>query len=297
MCLKILNILLFLSLYSFGQVSGQSTDKYFQKNDKKNNQLKVLSWNIYMLPANSFRFSSPIKRSKKIVEVLLQKDYDIVCFQELCHKRAEKIISEGLREKFPFQLSTSDKTGFIHVNSGLWIFSKYPIIKINELVFNDCLDFDCMMRKGALLVELSFFGNKIQLINTHLQSGRKGDRDKIRLLQTEQIYSDFKLSSNNLIQLLCGDFNTSSELQKNQMLSILKAIDGKLYGEKQYSWPSFDYYNGYSTLLDYIFLRNKIDSVEIERKILEINSSWKKKCKSKSSLSDHLSVEAIIKFN
>ena len=72
----------------------------------------------------------------------MQKDYDIVCFQELCHKRAEKIISEGLREKFPFQLASSDKTGFIHANSGLWIFSKYPIIKINELLGGSSIIFN-----------------------------------------------------------------------------------------------------------------------------------------------------------
>jgi len=297
MYFKLVNLFLFLSLYAFGQdVSNKMLNNYYQEQDESLYELKILSWNIFMLPGNTFKFTSAVKRSNIIVEELLAKDYDVICLQELFYKKAKKIITEGLKKKYPYQVGCTDETGFIHTNSGLWIFSKHPIVKKNEIKFNDCSGSDCMAKKGALMIEFTFLGNNIQLLNTHLQSGKKGDRDKIRLLQAQQIASDILLPNrNNSLQILCGDFNTSSESQKLEMLSVFKVNDGKLSGDKQYSWPSVDYDNGNNTLLDYIFV-TRSSEIEVQRKVLEITRPWKRRCQVRHSLSDHLSIQATVTF-
>ena len=54
--------------------------------------LRILSWNIYMLPNASLVSSGQQERAPCIGRVLAAADYDIVVLQEAFHKRARREI-------------------------------------------------------------------------------------------------------------------------------------------------------------------------------------------------------------
>src|ERR1700722_7760488 len=67
-----------------------------------NNSLKILSWNIFMLPRFIMR-TGQLKRAHEIVNVLKDEDADIIVFQEAFDKSAREIIRKGLASYFPFE--------------------------------------------------------------------------------------------------------------------------------------------------------------------------------------------------
>ena len=62
--------------------------------------LKILSWNIQMLPSVA-KAGGKAKRARAIAAQLNLRDYDVVVFQKLFHKRSRRIITNGLKENYP----------------------------------------------------------------------------------------------------------------------------------------------------------------------------------------------------
>ena len=60
-----------------------------------------------------------------------------------------------------------------HADSGLVIFSDYPIVAVRRLVYPVCAGFDCLANKGALAVQLAVpgVGPRLTVIDSHLNSG------------------------------------------------------------------------------------------------------------------------------
>src|SRR3954469_17403901 len=116
-------------------------------------KIKVLSWNIYMLPG--VLGSGNALRAEAIGRVLSSGDYDVIVFQEAFDQKARRIISHLLKESYPYEVGPANKKFFsIKTNSGLWIFSRYPIHSSHSIVFKTRHGMDALSRKGALLAEL-----------------------------------------------------------------------------------------------------------------------------------------------
>src|SRR6266566_846971 len=98
-------------------------------------KLKILSWNIYMLPHFAASKTRKADRAYAIGELLAQSDYDVVFFQEAFHPRARKIILRDLNKTFLYHSGPANKKIFsLKTNSGLWIFSKHPIITSQAII-------------------------------------------------------------------------------------------------------------------------------------------------------------------
>ena len=116
------------------------------------------------------------------------------------------------------------------------IFSKIPLEHLEEIQYDDCSGFDCLGRKGALLVQGEWRGVPFQILGTHLQSD--GD-DDIRRSQYRQIRALIdRHKKQGVPQFLCGDFNTQKKGDPTlyaDMLSTLDAEDGKLTSKLVYT--------------------------------------------------------------
>lgn len=84
--------------YFFAPVSGLTQPDTLQVAPKK---IKILSWNIYMLPGFLGHGKKP--RAEAIGQILASSDYDVIVFQEAFDGKARKIISRLLQPAFPFQ--------------------------------------------------------------------------------------------------------------------------------------------------------------------------------------------------
>jgi len=93
-------LILLLFFTSFDIRSGDSFQQISVKPIQQG-ELKILSWNIYMLPHCSL-INGNTRRAKAIAENLSGSEYDIIVFQEAFDYRARKIIRNILNKKYPY---------------------------------------------------------------------------------------------------------------------------------------------------------------------------------------------------
>lgn len=258
-------------------------------------QLKVLSWNIYMLPPLIF-FNGKQKRARAIGQLLRDSDYDVIVFQEAFHHGARWRIKRWLRDIYPYQIGPANiHYVSLRASSGVWIVSKVPIKKVESICFKKRWGFDNRMaRKGALMVEGEKDGQRFQIVGTHLNAGGPAE---VRLSQVAAIQEELlePYAQPDVPQIICGDFNIAKGTDTYQKtLDILKVEDGDLKGKRNATYDrENDMNNGeVRRIIDFIFYRsNGRKTKSIVRHIPKIQHRWHKK---HIDLTDHNPVEAVI---
>lgn len=261
--------------------------------------LKVLSWNIYMLPL-SVKSVGQGKRVEYIAEQLNSSEYDVIVFQEAFERDARYRLSKLMRKQYPYQEGPANaKPSWFRMNSGVWIVSKHPMKFLDELDYAKASGVDKVARKGALLVEVEKNGKKYQVAGTHLQAGASKKKDDIRhsqFIELQQMLQQYEVYG--IPQLVCGDFNTPKNDRKNYQLILetLKVQDGPLESSLQYTYDAKEndlaIGGNYCEQLDYIFIKDNSNKVQYsKRKVIAHTAKWHEKRK---NLSDHYAVEIMI---
>ncbi len=260
--------------------------------------LKILTWNIYMLPHCSY-FNDNSKRARSIATTLESSEYDIILFEEAFDRRPRNILKNRLKASYPYIYGPANFSFLsVRTNSGLWILSKIPLRQLEKIEFKSRYGIDAMSRKGAVLFQGSWNGQEFQLACTHLQADSP---DMVRRRQCEEVAVLLKKYSTEFIpQITCGDFNIEFDDHENYnlMLSILDSENGSLSGELQSSYDEIGNElarraNGKSRLIDYILVRNVNLFKSINRKVRVFYGIRKNEA---YCLSDHYGIEAIIDF-
>lgn len=265
---------------------------------KAEKKLKILSWNIYMLPL-PFAAAGKVKRAQSIASVIRNADYDIIVFQEAFHAKARTILADSLKDAYPYQIGPANPgKNFTATNSGVWIISRIPITLLGELKFEACEGVDCLSKKGAVLVEGIFEGHKFQLAGTHLESG---NNHSIRERQFTQLAETLlKPNEESLVpQIICGDFNVDKNDQEhyNLLVDRMNVDSYEIAGSYKFSYAEET--NDYTKtktqyLIDYIFLKENGKHIkDIIRKVNPIKHNWKRR---RNDLSDHYAICAEIYF-
>ncbi len=261
-------------------------------------ELKILSWNIYMLPYLSL-FNGNKKRAEQIGEKLYNSEYQIIVFQEAFSSVCRGIISKKLRKNYPYQYGPANKKHApFRTNSGLWIASKIPLEQLDEITFSISKGYDAVAKKGAAIFSGKYNGADFQLITTHLQAE---EVHEIRHKQITEMRENLlnKYNSPFVPQIICGDFNIENDDLHNyhSMLTILDATNGEISGDK----TTYDEINntlsqmrtGKRKTIDYVLIRNSRWVKKIERKV---NTFFENNTKYTGNLSDHYAIEAEVVF-
>ncbi|HOI78647.1 MAG TPA: endonuclease/exonuclease/phosphatase family protein [Petrimonas sp.] len=149
------------------------------------NSLKILTYNVE-------GFVNENKKEDKehpILDYIVETDADIVCLQEyLVSKTGQSIKSQRdvnrILNKYPYHSSTAlEASGKYHIY-GLACFSKYPIEKTHEVVFNSSFN-------GAAVYTIDVNGKKLAVANVHLESNSISAEDK-------KLYGDFIQNSDEV---------------------------------------------------------------------------------------------------
>lgn len=196
--------------------------------DKKENTLRVLSWNVSSWTENHFS-SDKIDRvglRNLMLDAVQMQDADVLCFQEYFESFAP--------EAFPPNIPVFKKMGYNYyyftpslkmysntVQTGLCIFSKYPII---DTAFDKPAERS--NSEGCSRADIQFNGQVIRIFNTHLESPRLAKQEyntlgevhesrtvlgkikrayALRSQQAEMLRAAIDTSQYPV--LLCGDFN------------------------------------------------------------------------------------------
>jgi endonuclease/exonuclease/phosphatase family metal-dependent hydrolase len=187
----------------------------------------------------------------------------------------------------------------IRASSGIWVISKIPLTKIEEIEYNNRIGIDAMARKGAVMFQGEWYGKEFQLVGTHLQNDSP---DEVRHEQCQEIYQKLlhKYYNSEIPQFVCGDFNIEmgDSSNYNYMLKSLNAENGILEGDLNVSFDEIDNQlakrpNGRKQLIDYILVRNG-RLIESIRRRVSIFHGYNNDAI--TDLSDHYGIEATIFF-
>lgn len=277
--------------------------------------LKVLTWNIWMMP--SFTFQSPAnkRRAAAIADVLISQDVDILCLEKAFDDGARRVIAERLHAKFPYTFGPANRKFGIKINSGVWVLSRIPLSGYREIEFRKAVGIERFSRKGAISLKGSIAGKSFVLIATHLE-GEEGplfteSHQRVRDAQVQQIRDDLLIppSPTGTLVIIAGDFATPrtqpcSETDDTEAykrtLATLQAQNGAeqritLNDNRRINTLAEDN-TGRTDELDYILIRDNGANVqtEWERRVFR-RAGWDDK-ENRSDLSYRYAVEATIRF-
>lgn len=273
-------------------------------NQEQGGSLKIITWNIYMLP-HLFVHTGQNIRAKEIGETLKNQDADIIVFEEAFDKNARKIIRKELKSTFPYESGNPRKNKFWKTSCGVWIVSKVDIHVLKQIFFKEAMGSDRMACKGALLVKGKKEGFCFQLIGTHLQSDLNSGKEvqQVRNRQYAEIEKELlaPYKMNDVAQLVVGDFNTihDDSASYGKMVNTLKLTPCELTGDRCYS---YDYGHNdliigaaeQPQLIDYLFYSGtEKQNLQGNMHIQVFRKKWDN---NHSDLSDHFAVAGIISY-
>lgn len=274
-----------------------------------NNQLKILSWNIYMLPliadlSPSIEPSKRKERARQIGEIINQSDYHIVVLQEAFYRPARKIITKLTRANFPYRYGPVNYKPGIKTSSGVWILSRIPLEKLGCVRFSECGGADCYARKGAGLYKGRWNNKEFQILGTHILADGKRWQRETQFVHIRRELLDRYLEE-GVAQIICGDMNTrmSYEDAYKFMLETLGAEDHKVNTEQPSTIPCEPIQSHRKSeenliCIDYIFHRNNNSGIRIiEKNIVSFIANPQIAVKKfHGTLSDHLAVDITIEL-
>lgn len=239
-------VFLSLSLLIFGVFISSPYYKFKGKNNAKNNDLTVMSYNVRTF--NYFKWDTDNDLDQKIFGFINDKDPDIVCIQEYYDDAAAV-------KNYPYTyIKKKNNKGLF----GMAILSKYKIINQGSFNFEESIN-------NAIYADVLFGNDTVRIYNLHLESlkikpneavfgaenkeqlfKRVSSAFKKQTFQAEEVLQhqqDYKGK-----QITCGDFNNTSyswvyrQLSKDKKDAFLEAGEG--FGK------SFNYF--FPFRIDYI---------------------------------------------
>ncbi len=244
-----------------------------------NNELKLASHNVYMLPTSLYPNWGQYIRADLISQSFYIKGNDVVILNEAFDNGASNQLLNNLKNEYPHQTDVlgRSRSGWdstegsysstVLEDGGVAIVSKYPIKERIQHVFRRGCGFDNDSNKGFVYTKIEKEGKNVHVIGTHTQAedsrcGTGYDRE-IRAEQMNEI-STFVKNKNipkDEVVYIGGDLNVnkgSSEYQ--DMLRNLNVNDVSFTGHtstwdpESNSIAKYNYPNAQSEYLDYIFV-------------------------------------------
>lgn len=267
-------------------------------------EIKVLTWNTFLIPV-PWNFTKQNPRAKIMKKVLPTLSHDVMFFQEAFHDKHRKNLIKVLKATHPYSAVPSKGRKIHHIqDSGLFIVSKIPMKVLDQVIFDECAKADCMSSKSAIMVELTLAsGEKIHMINTHLQAWDEKKTVEIRKQQFDQIKTMMnKHFIPGVPQVLVGDLNVDGKgnIEYPAALAQMDMTSTPLEGELTST-------NGFSTegcfkkpgenkaeWLDHFWVKANGSVIAVEsKKVLPMMGVLNG---TDCPLSDHNAVEAVIKL-
>jgi endonuclease/exonuclease/phosphatase family metal-dependent hydrolase len=263
---------------------------------------KLLTWNTFLIPP-PWNMTKQMTRTSQMVEKLPQLDYDVIFFQETFLDKARRKLIQSLKASHPFILVPQKGKRLYHLqDSGLFVASRFPAVLKDVVIFEDCAKADCLSSKSAILVEITFPGEKrVQFINTHLQAWNEPKTINIRRQQLLAIKVMMRRHTiHGVPQILTGDLNVDGNItgEYEASLELMGMSSGPLIGEIQASngFPTHDCFkkpgeDGPGEWLDHFWLKEPSDIQISSRRVIPLYGILSgQEC----PLSDHHAVEATL---
>ena len=205
--------------------------------------MNILSYNFYCRPRHIF-YDEQIQRAYKLKYALEDKNYDVIMFQELFDNKVHKIIKKDMKSiGFKYKSRRVGKKFDPRMNGGCKIFSKFPILEQDQIIFRPGQIFNIMSSKGANYCKIDKNNKIYHFVNVHLDSF---DEDK----RTEQMcmiktWINSKNIPNDEIIIIGGDFNI--DYHEKEIKNVPKCFGDKFllnpHSKSNIVWKNYSCYN------------------------------------------------------
>lgn len=201
---------------------------------KPKETVNIMTYNVHGLPHTENPTCDNLIKIGRQLNALRKKENgpDIVAIQEGFHEKTIdmiKLSGYAYYSSGPGIDEASTKT-----NSGLWLLSKYPIIKATNTSYDSCATWDCFSNKGIQRAEIQIDGNKTLVVyNTHMNAYTEYDPwtdrkeiDRAKYKQIVQFKNFFNTTKNsNVATILLGDFNFVQRSKFYSLFMLPEMID------------------------------------------------------------------------
>lgn len=277
--------------------------------------LKILTWNIWMMPPISLHSLRNTKRASAIADELLKRDFDVICLEKVFDDCAREVLVSKLCGRYSYRWGPINTKDCFKFNGGVWVLSKFPMEEIREIEFNDCGGIECLSAKGAILLRGKFNGNPFELVATHLQGEEGPDfapaNVTVRENQMKQIARELLApnSHEGIPIIICGDFGTprkdgAKPNQNSKAYDDMLKILGVVNDEKERITLNDNLWRnalaqdntGRADEEDYILLKSNGISCSIDRDVVVMRNSVWDTTKHRQDLSYRYGVSAAVSF-
>jgi endonuclease/exonuclease/phosphatase family metal-dependent hydrolase len=139
-----------------------------------NSVIRIMTYNFYCRPRQVFS-DNQVNRAKSIGKTISDyektKGYriDTMIFQEIVDNKAHKILKKEMN-KIGFIYKSKRLDSSLKLNGGLIIYSRFPIVEEDKLVFKNSSPYLSMVTKGIVFTKIMIYNKIINLVNLHLDS-------------------------------------------------------------------------------------------------------------------------------
>jgi endonuclease/exonuclease/phosphatase family metal-dependent hydrolase len=219
----------------------------------------LLSINTFGVP-----FYLSLGRIKRLAAVINQLQPTVACLQEIQQNALLPLLQRGLAA-YPslafFRNALAPKGGLFTAACSAAIkrefFPFWNQGKPASIGFSDWA-----LNKGALQVNLEFYGHKFAILNTHLQANYRGDwrlsngQTQIQLDQVKDLVKLIHALPQDTWVIVCGDFNFPRLSPAYQEMISQSGLIDALTGDPRPTYRPFPLVSkSWKTSLDYIFYR------------------------------------------
>lgn len=266
----------------------------------KNSNLKILTWNIQMLPTFGFLSEDLQKkqalRAPWIIEYLNQQDYDIVALEEVIDRQITEELKAGLKKQYPHIVAPPSKAGISGTSGGILLASRIPLTYVAHIVYKNVAGVDRLAEKGCLMAAGERDGVRFQIAATHLQAGHNEMKEK----QIPEIWEGI-LKPNlteGVPQFLVGDMNVASDTpdERPRWRMLLATTHMREYPTDDPQPFSVDANNSWSRAskqaerIDHVLLNPNGTGTTIQRQTIQ--RAWKEHEGKRMDYADHYGVIA-----
>ena len=239
----------------------------------------VLTYNVQVLIGHLSN-----EKIKHIIDsiISISSKTDVVCLQEVFVEEGRMTLIDSLKNIYPYYIAKSNDDEFLIEDSGLVIFSKYPIKNYKFYDYSELIGVDDLSTKGFVVAEIKIKSKNIKIISTHMQSDAWVEKQFIKTCGDSKIeintgnekellkridvrYTQLQQISKVSSSIVLGDFNIKyGTLEYKRIGSVLNKVDA-FSDIKDEERPitymkTINYPDGLK--LDYIYVKNNIDVVE-----------------------------------
>jgi len=184
--------------------------RFFRSNH--DNQLAIGTYNVQLWPfyANSSMRMNEAKMRAQLIPLSLTH-YDVVVLEELMDKKYRDTVNTLMKRDYPYQYGPT--MDYAPLSGGTVIYSHWPILKKDSIIYQDCNKLDCGAAKGALYIKIKKGNTVYNIFGTHLQATEgastaaadRAARDQ-QFIQLRQFIKKQKINKNQAV-VIAGDLN------------------------------------------------------------------------------------------